>query len=897
MAKVIVAIKPSSSTGSSSITRYIAESKRDPEKENLKEREARPLFSRELDGLTHQQADELLAQGEGWFPESEEVIHLVISPEAESFESLGDTHDERMESFKDLIREAAEEIEKETGLEELRWVAGIHLNTDLPHAHVAISRHGIDRESNELVRIDHVPKTLLPHNERNEAGEKVFKPGLIAETVGQGIDIAIVCAQEQLPEQARQTEPEINAPAKEPLSEAGQLNNVGVEFLPDAHTPESQAVESEQAFIDPLAPDTSFGPTPEEPDTLFSPVPFENDYPVDRSDNLTRDREIIGQSMIARGESERLDRELTSLIEHGDKRRFRVFDATHGRTRQISEFDIQRRADTRAAAVVREREIVDPDKRHLARQVHYENELHAHDKGIRDHQIIVNKTIKKTARDLERVTADHAHLSAQVRALQTQYRARGLHMPTPLLPFHNLGRLQDQAVSNHDVKRFSTLENIRVSLAAEFQRPERTDKEIARLEGQVLNSRAEQAVRHERAYQFGRHKHQTRFEINNEKYSLSELDRQIAEHSNRSHLFSRNLKVIHFLPSQRRAAAAEVERLRGIRDVVVEKIEERSTQLQSSLKESIRMTETLAHVLSRQHEAQQVRQGTRLDKTLTRSEISHLVDCATTLSDPAMLNQAYLLEAQHQDRSDGKKMTTVEQAARALGRAVMSSMALRHAQERLATFQERRSYVPVVVTDLSGKEVTTRLGDFRETWHPIKWLAQRLSESKEHRHLRKETTLAVATEHAQLKDELANSQQCHEITQQVADNYREYLQSSAQPIPEPVFTTKQIVQLEIQAIREPDLQARDRILSLITEAEASKHVFTPQAFDTKNLVPELAGADVAEHLSHGQEPTSFDLVTGQHATSVQIRPAEQSGPQTHPEITGQEMSPDIDAVL
>src|SRR6266550_3739087 len=125
MGRTIVAIKPSSSsTGASSVTRYIAESKRDPEKELLQDKEPRPLFSAERDGLSFQQADEILAQGKGWLPEKEDVIHL---------------------------------------------------NTDNPHAHLAIGRQGIDRSTYEPKHIDHLPRTLLPHNENTPEGGKEFK--------------------------------------------------------------------------------------------------------------------------------------------------------------------------------------------------------------------------------------------------------------------------------------------------------------------------------------------------------------------------------------------------------------------------------------------------------------------------------------------------------------------------------------------------------------------------------------------------------------------------------------------------------------------------------------------------------------------------------------------------
>ena len=58
--------------------------------------------------------------------------------------------------------------------------------------------------------------------------------------------------------------------------------------------------------------------------------------------------------MVARAEVDRLQSDLNSTRAHGDKRRFRVFDDTHGYTRQISEFDIRRRADAYASVAVRQ---------------------------------------------------------------------------------------------------------------------------------------------------------------------------------------------------------------------------------------------------------------------------------------------------------------------------------------------------------------------------------------------------------------------------------------------------------------------------------------------------------------------------------------------------------------
>jgi hypothetical protein len=157
----------------------------------------------------------------------------------------------------------------------------------------------------------------------------------------------------------------------------------------------------------------------------------ELEKPPDVSEHLWRDRYILGRSMVARGEVDRLESDLKSTREHGDKRRFRVYDATHGRTRQISEFDIRRRADASATSAVRQAEIANPDKRHQARQSRYDSEIERHEKGIGDHQIIVAKTIAKLETQLTVARNQHAELKPHVHQIQQHYKANETPLPIP----------------------------------------------------------------------------------------------------------------------------------------------------------------------------------------------------------------------------------------------------------------------------------------------------------------------------------------------------------------------------------------------------------------------------------------------------------------------------------
>jgi hypothetical protein len=558
--------------------------------------------------------------------------------------------------------------------------------------------------------------------------------------------------------------------------------------------------------------------------------------------------------MVARAEVDRLQSDLNSTRAHGDKRRFRVFDDTHGYTRQISEFDIRRRADANAGVAVRQAQDLNPDGRQQVRQTRFDSEIERHAKGIGDHQIIVSKTIHKLEGQLAAAQKEHAQYRPYVQQIQIRYQAQQAPLPVPLLRHTELNKLQDQAVANRNPARVRTLETIRESLACERSENTRTDKEIARLDGQLLVVRSEQAARQERAHQFERTRHQTRWQINDKKYSLVELDRRISDQENRSRIFGTPLKIttLHLSPSARREAAAQVTELKTIRQLVVEKIENRRVELTTAVSEAGRMTAVLSEIHLKEHDRLIQRNGERQEKILSRAEINQLIEHGNLLSDPAMLKHGFLLEARYEERlAEEKRPPLTTTAARAIGRDALSEIALQQATQKLNSFEEHKQFTSVPIKDLNGHEQTARLFDFRRPGHPLIRLAQRLTESKEHAHLRTETTKAITAEHERLKEEVTRATHCHELTKDMADFHREQLRSFHQPTPEPAFTPKQVIQLELYAARHPDPLERLRVETLVHRADIAAYSHSKQT--PKVPEPPLKNVAPGEPL-RGSEP-------------------------------------------
>src|SRR5690349_6810484 len=124
MARIVVSIRPSSTTGKSGLTRYIAESKRNPEKEGLEPDEPRPLFSATHDNLTYIEANQFLQLATDTELQTDDLIHMLISPEQGVYEGLGENGEEKYAAFREIIRKACKVIEKKLDVVELYWIAG-----------------------------------------------------------------------------------------------------------------------------------------------------------------------------------------------------------------------------------------------------------------------------------------------------------------------------------------------------------------------------------------------------------------------------------------------------------------------------------------------------------------------------------------------------------------------------------------------------------------------------------------------------------------------------------------------------------------------------------------------------------------------------------------------------
>jgi hypothetical protein len=124
-------------------------------------------------------ADRILDHFDGQ-PQKEDLIHLSVSFLEADFDKLGHDEEERLRSLREVVREGMRGLAEEMNVTELVWVAGIHRNTENPHAHIIVVNEMLERFGMDERRFDRLRTSLLPHKQMID-GKEVMVPGRIGE--------------------------------------------------------------------------------------------------------------------------------------------------------------------------------------------------------------------------------------------------------------------------------------------------------------------------------------------------------------------------------------------------------------------------------------------------------------------------------------------------------------------------------------------------------------------------------------------------------------------------------------------------------------------------------------------------------------------------------------------
>lgn len=775
MRVVFHVISTGGGAGASRVTRYIAERDKDLEREGPG---LRPLFSEDREGLSYRTADRVLdPDGQ---PQKDDLLHFSVSFEEADFEKLGADEKERQARLREVIREGMKGMAEELNVERLTWVAGIHRNSDNPHAHIVVHKKAIERGTGKEKRIGRVPKQLLPHKEMPE-GREVLVPGRIG-------DRFLTALEKQ---QALYLSPE------HPQTKARIVMDELIERIQEGRRAQTERSGTDRAGLrvgergeqsqGPAA--TSSIDRSEIARSWSEEATVRADYNNVRIP-LGRRLELSMRLKFAEAWYDR-------AVEHGETYRFAVVDQSTSEERKISDLDVHRRASARA--------------QHFGNRVDRER---AYEADLSRHRETLDELRKAREGKIDALSKDISALSGKLELVEARLslvhdtQAKDLK---PIISRSTLSELQGQAVKLNLPETVRELEGLRVVLAQEHKAPARTDEEAATLAAQFNVARADYLVRDKRLENFEASVHLVNYEVADERWSLATLDKELArrredtkiipDHAIRLDL--RALARINYLPSTRERAARDVERLTHIRGEVVREIEQRRESLVVDRGLARDLVDVLESAYLSEERSREQNGKSMPDPNYRADQMRSLEASAETLRDTKLLSEVHEWE-----KAASKTDKQIDWAGRAVAREITAGVAVEETKQRLEQFLESRRVASLHLGN-------HRTGTLREVEaHRLTDYLARAIETTAQRDYRHNLKLAAKEHHGRLVAEFEKASEYHDVTRELAS-----------PVPNrnPKFSDKEKINLEIYAERQNDPEERERILGLARESSGRAH--------------------------------------------------------------------------
>lgn len=759
--------------GASRVTRYIAERDKDPQREGSG---PRPLFSEDREGLTYRTADRLL-DPEGQ-PQKDDLLHFSVSLEEEDFDKLGADEKERQARLREVIREGMKGMTDELNVERLTWVAGIHRNTENPHAHIVVHKQVIERGTGKEKRIGRIPRRLLPHREMQEGRE-----ALVAGRIGERFVAALEKQQglylipEHPQTKARSVMPQFIERMQRERRAQGERsgNEIAGPEVSERQAERSQAASS----VGRAAIAKSWGE-----DT------YGRDGYSDARFKLGRRFELSMRLRFARAWYDR-------AVEHGDTYRFEVVDQSNNEERKISDLDVHRRASARAS--------------HLRERADRER---AYEADLSRHRETLDELSQAREGKIDALSKDISALSGKLELVEA--RLALVHDPdarnhTPIISRSTLSELQDQAVKLNLPETVRELEDLRLELAREHKAPERTDEEAATLLAHFNVARADYLAREKRLDNFEASVHLVNYEVGDERWSLAALDKQIARRREDTKIIPeramrldlRALARINYSPAAREEAVRDVEHLTCVRGEVVRQIEQRREELVGDRDLARELVDVLEGAYLKE-ERSRAKNGQRMpDPNYRADQMKSLEASAETLRDTKLLNEVHEWE-----KVASKHDKTIDWQGRAVAREIMAGVAAEETKQRLEQFLESKRVASLHL----GNHRTGTLREV-EARTLTDYLARAIETTAQRDH-RQSLNLAAKEQHGRLVAEFEKASAYHDAARGLASEVANR---------NPKFTDKEKMNLEIYAERQADPQEREKFLGLARNGASHAH--------------------------------------------------------------------------
>ena len=807
---MIISIKSSSGGGSSrGLIHYLAHSKLDREKEGVERRE---FFSESETDLDVSRANRHLSFGEAK-PKPEELLHVVIAPSKEEIESVGTDREARKNSLKEIVKQTVARLEKEVKAKHLKWVAVAHFNTDNPHAHLAVQKEFL----NENGKIENlrITRQMLHYNEASANGEKKLHKG------------ALILA------------------AENKIEELAQIRQIEREKARNSQSEKASAKSKTQIENFKLLPSNE-------------PLKIPN----------YNERRVLAEEMLVAAEIRRRTRNIENLVEHGDKKRFKIKDERTGGTRHVSLFDIERKIEIVSRRKARFTHPKNAEKRAESISLIAQEERSKNETVIRQLETIRRHVLGFENRHLSKAQEKHTRLHNQKLLIENKYERLKTDVPTPLFKPDEIQRLQGEALREQNLEKILLLESIRQSNAAELNRPSRRDRDVRELLAAKTVAKLKIDAAEKRLLEFPSIKDFVKVKIGDSAWSHRQLEQRELQAARKNDLWTQvKIKTGALLfrsdkknstvekldyPALHKAVDDALDNLENMRRDEIAKQKEFSQTLDKFFVAETNPNKTkLAPAFSAFElaEAEDLtfdaggenfhEKSLLLQEGWLREKLAEIIS-QTSISNESKASDEIKIQKNHPSavettiqfqpksgaQADAEKVIGRFVLGRAEARVVLARTKASQAQENLTQYDRDKLFIKHSVLDPktgAERKLSLREIESKKHYYLLDTILERALETKEQKNLRDAVRQTAQDKEKELTKDLNDAQnRVLRLENQKSAMLEKF--SAAPGETQPIFTPKEIAALDARAARTTNKSEADRFEKIIRDSEKNNNV-------------------------------------------------------------------------
>ena len=737
--RFLMVSKPSGNgAGESQAARYVARRK---EEDGRKAEAPTKLFNARAENFGDKRAN--LWLGDGHAPLTRDVQHLILSfAHEEDFLALGEDETARQQALREMVRATLAEATERLNAQELRWVAGIHRNTDNPHVHLLLQRNYVDRAGRSQ-RLGTRQTEWQVRYEKNSQGERITQPSPMSQTFA------------RLWEERR-------------ADRADKITPTGSPNLSNEHT------------------------------TRIQP-----------------EREILGRAWLAQTGWEALQQARDNQLRFGAYRRYSVV-SDEGKREQLSLHEFEQRANRHTQQIISALPfaLAAPERQELRERLR-EKWFAERADTLAQLNTAQEQEAEKLAARIVKFEQQAEPILTAAQAIQEKYEKAEQPTPLPALSPAALTWLQERVIHQGEAQRLTSLEEIRLQLAAEKNAASRTEQELARLVAQEILAEARLQTEWQKAAEFEANQHLYRWEIAvdpssenaPQKISLASVERALRWESDQAKFIG--TRAVHWNDERRAQAQERVGALTEQRTLIRQKIAERQDELAARIERQASVVNALNAIAEREKESQKITGQSLPTPRFNAPEMRELETLAQRRGEPDFTRTLLQWERDYDAQTFTQNESPLaERASRAFARVILAEITQHEATRQQRKFTDKREHAAVLLKESGEREpATARLVDVAPRSRLERAFPAITTQSAAYQAV----ATALFAQEQRLADERQRAAQNRAVLTEAAHIYaREFRQVfPTQPLPQPAFRSQEIERLAGYLEKETDPSLRE----------------------------------------------------------------------------------------